>query len=251
MATEKSKNRFKRFGKWVMYGAVTLVVVAFLGNLIYQMSGSNRWELEIEKNGAKIYTLKSPGSTITKVKGVVRWRMTLSEIMAPFFDESIQENCGRWMPGCTEYRFVQSYDPELQNNLTLTRFDFPSPFSPRELVLQGQISQDKETKVMTMENIAVPNAIPQESGYVRVTHHHNVWILTPQENGEVIVEFIMDADMGGFFPDFFSAIAGPNMVYDVLVDRYPKLLQQYRNVKFDFIEELQSEPSDEAISSLN
>jgi len=240
----------KKIGKLLMYGTLTLVGIIFLSNLIYKMSGSNQWELEMEKNGVKIYTLKSPGSTITKVKGVVRWNKTLSEIMAPYLDEGIQENCGEWMPGCTEYKFVESFDPKLQRSITLTRFDFPFPFSPRELVLQGQITQDEQTKVLTMDNIAIPNAIPPKDGYVRVTHHANKWTLTPQENGEVIVEFIVDADMGGFFPDFLSAIAGPNMVYEALAKLYPPLLEKYENAKIDFIEELGESPA-KAMTSLN
>jgi ribosome-associated toxin RatA of RatAB toxin-antitoxin module len=172
------------------------------------------------------------------VKGVTKWKYTLSQCVAPFFDESIQDDPGKWLPMCTEYKILkQQRFQGLQTNLQLYKWDFPFPFSPREVLVQGQVNQDPETKEIMLENIAVQNAIPRTDGYVRTGHHHNIWRFIPQENGEVRVEFLMDMTFDGFFPDMITNISGASQVFKILSEDYPKLMVNYQNTKFDFIEE--------------
>jgi hypothetical protein len=219
--------------------------------VIWKNSGSNTWKLKINKNGTKVYTLKSPGNNMKLVKGITRWKYTLSQCVAPFFDESIQDDPGKWVPMCTYYKIIkQQRFPGLQTNLQLYRWKFPFPFSPREVLVQGQVNQNPVTKEIMLENIAVQNAIPRTDGYVRTGHHHNVWRFTPLKNGEVEVEFLMDMNFDGFFPEMLTNLKGESSVYKLLTESYPKLMVKYQeqNTKFDFIEELEV---NELISTLN
>lgn len=233
----KSKNKI---GRILLFGSASLVIFITLMHVVWKSSGSNDWKLKIDRNGTRVYTLKSPGNNMILVKGVTKWKYTLSQCVAPFFDESIQDDPGKWLPMCTEYKILkQQRFPGLQTNLQLYKWDFPFPFSPREVLVQGQVNQNPETKEIVLENIAVQNAIPRSDGYVRTGHHHNIWRFTPQENGEVMVEFLMDMNFDGFFPDMITNISGASQVYKILSEDYPKLMVNYENAKFDFIEELE------------
>jgi START domain len=233
----------KKIGKILLFGTASLIIIVTVVHVIWKMSGSNEWKLKIDKNGTKVYTLKSPGNNMILVKGVAHWKYTMSQCVAPFFDESIQDDPGKWLPMCTYYKIIrQQRFTRLETNLQLYRWNFPFPFSPREVLVQGQVNQDSVTKEVVLENIAVQNAVPRTDGYVRTGHHHNVWRFTPKGNGDVEVEFLMDMNFDGFFPDMLTNIKGASQVYKILAEDYPKLMVKYQNAKFNFIEELEVKP---------
>ena len=57
-----------KIAKFVSLGALTLVVIlsiapfASKAHFAWKRSGSNQWELEIDKDGVKVYSSKSPDS---------------------------------------------------------------------------------------------------------------------------------------------------------------------------------------------
>src|SRR5262249_9716310 len=131
------------------------------------------------------------------------------------------------------------WDPRKQSNVTMWTVSLFGPFSPREFLLQGQLSQDPRTKVVTLENIAVPNAVPPNDCCVRLTHVHNVWRYEPLADGTIKTEFVSDLDMGGAFPKFLLNLGGPSEIHKMLVEDNPKLLrnEKYRTARLDFIDE--------------
>src|SRR5215475_16125701 len=67
-------RRLVRIAALVSLALVALFVVA---RVAWRFSGSNKWEFDRDQKGVKIYTLKSPGSDLIQVKGVVRVHSTL------------------------------------------------------------------------------------------------------------------------------------------------------------------------------
>lgn len=239
--TKKPKGRLlRKLKKYILYGAVSLVFIILAANAIWLRSGSNNWELAIDKDGVKVYTLKSPGSSVVKFKGVTKYKYTLSQMLLSFNDDSYTgEDCGKYMPGCVEYRFLKPWDPKRMSNTQYWRFGLGGPFADREMVLLGTVFQDKETKEVVLENIAVPNEIPPNDCCVRLTHMHNIWRYTPVGNGELQVEYTQDFDLGGFFPDFLLSL-GASQVHMTLHTFLPELIESkeaYATAKVDFIED--------------
>lgn len=235
----KSRTRLRKVLKTTALVLLSLCTLAFLSSWLWTVSGSNQWALKIDKEGTQIYTLKSPGSPLLKTRGVWQSKeFTLNNHLAPFFDDSIQENCQKWLPECLSYQILESWDPKTGRNITMWTLALPPPFSPREILLEGSLSQDPVTKVVTIENIAVPNALPRNDCCVRVEHFHNVWHYTPLADGTVKVEFLSDWDMGGAFPTLLLNLGGPNEVYKALTQTNPEFLRQdkFRNARFDFID---------------
>lgn len=238
-----SATRFGRTaGKYLKYlwlGAASIVLTGVVLNWLWVMSGSNEWELEIDRDGVQVYSLKTPGDGNVMFKGVTQYDYSYSQMLAAFIDdESFAKDCGKLSAGCVEYRFLKPWDPRLMTNTQYWRTQLFFPFANREVVVSGRIRQDKDTKELLLENSAAPSLIPPNECCVRITHLHNTWRYTPQENGRVKIEYVQNLDAGGLFPDFLSAF-GAEMVHALLHTDIPKLLDndKYRNAKLDFIEE--------------
>lgn len=238
----RTGSRFapRRMLRLAAIGTASLIVLYVFANWAWTMSGSGKWNLKIDKDGTQVYTMKVPGDPSIKVRGVTRSReFSLSTHLAPFFDEHIQENCGAWVEGCFEYRILKRWTPESQYNVTMWSVNLFPPFSPRQILLQGNLSQDPVTRIVTLENIAAPNKIPFEPCCVRLNHVHNVFKYTPLADGMIEVELIYDMDMGGLFPRQLLNLGAPYQVHKMLAVDTPKLLRRaaYRNARLDFIKE--------------
>lgn len=243
MTQSKSKIKLlKKIGRITFIIVSLFLIITTLVHIIWKNSGNNEWKLKIDKDGTQVYSMKIPGNNMVLLKGVTTWNYSLSQCVAPFFDKSIQDDPSKWIPMCTYYNVIEeNYYKGFQTNLQLYRWNMPGPFKPREILVLGNVKQDSVTKVITLENIAVPNAIPPTKGYVRTAHHHNVWKFTPKTDGSVRIEFIMDMNLGGFFPEMPINFKGKDQVFEILNVAYPKLMKKYveENTKFDFIHELE------------
>ncbi|CAB3765846.1 hypothetical protein [Paraburkholderia humisilvae] len=223
-------------------GVTALVTLVTIANWLWLLSGSNKWELKTDKDGVQVYTMKTPGSAVLKVRGVKRFpEFSLSNHIAPLLDESIQNptDCAKWVTGCLGYRILKHWDAQTQRNTTLWTVSLFPPFAPREMLLQGQLHQEPQTHVVTLENIAVPNALPPDDCCVRLEHLHNIWRYTPLSDGLIEVEVTYDLDMGGAFPQLLQNLHAPDIVYELLSTDIPKLLRQprYRNAHLAFLAE--------------
>src|SRR5215475_5993657 len=71
-AAAKPRTWVRRLVKIVAYVSVALVALYVVASAAWRYSGSNNWEFTEERNGVKVYTLKSPGSDLTQVKGIAQ-----------------------------------------------------------------------------------------------------------------------------------------------------------------------------------
>ncbi len=236
--TVKAKPKYKLV-TWIFYICASLAILSVVINVVWKASGTNRWVLDIDKDGTQVYSLKTPGSSLIKFKGVTKYKYSYGHMLSAFIDDKFTDNCEDFAPGCLEYKFIKPWDNHLQKNSQYWKFKLFPPFADREIVLNGTVYQDPKTKEILLENSAAPNLLPLNDCCVRITHLHNTWRYTPLKDGEVEVEFIQDFDLGGFFPDFLINL-GASQVYNMMHTAIPKLLdsrERYRNIKFEFIEE--------------
>lgn len=235
------QSTLRRVLKFTGYGAALLVVVIYFTNIAWKVSGSNDWQLEVEKNGVQIYSLKAPGAYNKQFRGVMRGEYTLNQLVAGLIENATLDNCKNHIPGCVDIKVIQPWNSKTMSDTVLWKLALPAPFSPRETVLRSQVSQDPQTKAVTVDIIAAPNSTPRNPDAVRLTHIQNRWKYTPVGNGQVEIEFLQDMDMGGMFPDFLLNLAGADETYVFLHDQLPGLLNrdQLRAAKYDFITEAQ------------
>lgn len=234
------RSRTKRVMRIMGYGFASLIVIITLLNLLWTMSGSNQWKLEIDENNVQVYSLKSPGSYLKQYRAVMQADYTLNHLVAGLIENSTLDICKKHIPSCVDVQVIEPWSAKTMSDTVLWKLALPDPFMPRETLIRSQVSQDPTTKVVTVDVIAAPNAAPRNPDSIRLTHMQNRWIYTPLENGKVEIEFLQDIDMGGLFPDFLLNIGGAEETYKFIHDQLPALLdrEDLRNTTYDFIEEL-------------
>lgn len=239
-ARETKRARLVRWLKRFTVAVCVLVTLAVAANWLWLISGSDKWVLKIDRDGTQVYTMKTPGSAALKVRVVSRSNaFRLSTLIAPVLDESIQQDCAKWVTGCLHYRIVQPWDARTQSNVAMWTLSLFAPFAPRELLIQNQVTQDPRTKVVTLESFAVPNQLPPDRCCVRVEHLHNIWRYTPLPNGVIQQDVLYDLDMGGAFPQLLLNLGAPEQLFTEVTQSNPAKLraERYRDAHLDFLDE--------------
>ena len=221
------KGRAKALLKIVVRIAVALLVVYNVAEMVWRASGSNAFELALDQNGVKVFTMKARGNDLLVIKGVTRVRSTMAGLVA-FFLNACEE-----YGGCANDRTLLVVDRQLQYGAFEQAMAFP--FGPREMGVRTDIHQDPRTGKLWIEYSAVPEMIPP-SNFVRVTHMTDSIVLTPAGKGFIEVEYLLNMDMGGFLPNLFFNLQTPRTVYDMLRRMQPQLNNaKYQRLKDDFI----------------
>jgi len=238
-ATDPPKAKKSFFKK--LYSAFMLIVlVAIVADAVWVSSGSGEWKLAKDEDGVKVYTMKVPGDKFIKVKTVMSGDYTLTQLTSQHIVDDNLDTCREWIPTCVTFTRLQEFDPVKGYDKDMWRLDFPAPFKDRELLISTMFSQDKATKVVKLDVVALPNTLPHNKDVVRVERMHNVWTFAPLPNGKVEVSLIQDNDLLGFFPYV--------MMNMVIVDESHKFFsvdlrkalkkEKYVNAKLDFIDDI-------------
>ena len=232
-------SRIRRLLRFAAYAGVMSVIAIFAGNVLWRMSGSNEWELEFERNGVKVWSLKEPGAYNKQYRAVMQGDFTLNQLVAGLIENSTPEMCKQNIPGCMAVQVIEPWSNETMTDTVLWKLELPEPFLPRESLIRSHVHQDPKTKTVTVDVMAAPNSAPRNPGTIRLTQFQNRWRYTPVGKGKVEVEFIQNIDMGGMFPDFLLNLGGAEETYKFLHDQLPKLLDRddLRRARYDFIVE--------------
>jgi hypothetical protein len=239
--TQAERSKLNTVLRFAAYSIAASIVVTYGANMLWKMSGSNEWELELEKNAVKVYSLKFPGSYNKQYKAVMRAKYPLNQLVGGLIENSTLDICKHHIPGCVDLKVIDPWSAKTMTDTVLWKLQLPPPFLPRETVIRSQVSQDPATKAVTVDVMAAPNSIARNAGSVRLTHLQNRWRYTPVGNGEVDIEFLQDVDMGGLFPAIALNLAGAEETYKFIHDQLPALLdnERLRSIKYDFIAEAQ------------
>ncbi len=187
-----------------LYFAFSLLVMAALvAHFTWVASGSDEWKLAKDEDGIKVYTLKSPGDEMLKLRTVMEGDYTLTQLVSQHVGvgDTLQV-CMEWIPGCKDFKRIMPFDPARGYDRDMWRVEVPGPFADRELLISTIFHQDKQTKAVTLDVVSMPNSLPHTPGVVRLERMHNQWTYTPKPNGKVEVALIQDVGFAevGFVP---------------------------------------------------
>lgn len=219
--------------KFLFRGVLFIVGAVFLSHGIHTYSGSNQWELEGEKKGVTVYSLKSPGSNLKQFRGVVRVKSRLASFVAMMQGSDISDDTGFYEP-----REFDKDNMQLFHAAFKTKVPIPI-FKPREFVVRNHFYQNPKSKTVYYEVTATPGKIPPDECCYRISDMNNYWVFTPLGNGEVELEWFINMDLG--LPYFIINSAHPEYMYDVLAKMQGFLdREHYKNAQLDFIQEVES-----------
>lgn len=226
----KSTNWGRRLAKILFRTGVSVVVLLFFAQLIWKFSGSNKWEQVLEKDGIKVYSLKSPGSDLLQFKAIGRIHSTLPGIVA-----WLQDPNACLVQGCTESHILEQVGEQLQYDYF--QYDW-APFGKRDFAISSQFYQNPNTKQVVMTVGAIPDRVPLKEGFFRVTNLNNRWRLTPLDNNQVEIQIENNMDPGGTVPTMMFNRRRPKGMYEILSHLEGWVnKEKYQTAKFDFIKE--------------
>lgn len=233
------RNRVISISKKVLIVFAFFTLFLFIVDKFWTMSGSNEWELKKDKDGVKVYSLKVPGDRIVKFKTIIQGSWSLSQMAALHLVDDNLETCKDWFPNCVEFKRIMEFDSVKLYDVDLWVLASPPPFADRELLLRTIVSQDEESKVVTLDVIGSPTTLPVKKGRIRVQQMHAKWQFTSIGNGKSELELIQNLSMGGLIPYFLLNMFGADENFKFMRDELPKFLEKekYKNAKFCFIEE--------------
>jgi len=228
-----------KYGKSIIFAIVLLLA----SGLLHARTEAGDWELvkEDERNDIVVYyrTLESGN---VEFRGITHISTSLSSFIALLKDfETLPE----WA-----YRTDKVVTLKQNSNTeayVYTIHPMPWPFMPRDSVLLSHIDQNPQTFVVTVKGRAVPDYIPLNDDYVRISSGESFWQLTPIGEDTLEVVFQGYGEPGGSLSEsvFTSAIFRSlvkmylwKLPYKTLKRmRHHIQNEKYQKKRFNFIQE--------------
>ncbi|MCU1350279.1 MAG: hypothetical protein JWO56_3309 [Acidobacteria bacterium] len=232
------QKRPRKFARYLLAAVASLLVVALAAHLIWKYSGSNQWKLVSDRKGIQVYARKVPGHVVMQFKGIKRVTSGMDPLVALLLDPEAggpDADDG----GSFESVALQKVDEQRGGaGFYSFKWKFPFHFQPRHYVVKATFTRDPRTKEVFETVEAAPNHLPPDDCCVRIQHMLNTWRLTPVENGQIQIEYVLDAPGEGFFPYVLDNAGGPSFVRFTLA-QLPTWLKndRYRNAHVGFLAE--------------
>lgn len=174
-----------------------LLIVAGLGLALPGIAMAEEWRLVKEQEGIRVYLKDVPGSKYSAYRGEVNIKTDLATLQA--LQDDAPGSCA-WIHECREQKLLKREGDE---GWTYTRFDTPWPVQPRDAVLHVKVHTEADGSAVR-EIEAVPDYLPAEDGFVRVSKTEGFWRMTPDGKGAVAVVYQLHAEPGGQVPGWLA-----------------------------------------------
>ena len=198
-----------------------------------QVCGQSAWKLHSDKDGIQIYTKTVSNSAFKALKTVCTVETSLSRLAAVLLDV---KNTKDWVYATKVCSLIKQVNPaELYY---YSEVSLPWPASNRDFIIHIAVSQDPATKVLTVIAENKPAYIPGKKNIVRIQQSGAHWLITPQANGMVKVEYTMQVDPGGLLPAWLVNMfvsKGPYQTFVKLREQVKKPI--YNNIHLGFIKD--------------
>jgi START domain len=212
---------------------VFVILVCFFLLAFVSDEPKEPWHLKKCENGISVYTRHAENSKIKELKSTFRIKTSLSSIMALLNDfESYPE----WV-----YRCNKSYVALKISELEYIQYQSvkaPWPVENRDIVMHKKSIQDPVSKVIIQRVNGMPKYLPEVDEHVRVQLFKAVWILTPQKDGIIDVEYQLLVDPSGSIPSWLVNMAAVDGPYDTEIKMMELLKKEkYQKAKLSYIKE--------------
>lgn len=167
--------------------------IAVLALLAAPLAHAEDWQVAKDAEGIKVSLAEVPNSTFKAYRGVTVIHASLARIRA--LQEDLTGAC-KWIHECKMQKLLKQQGNEAW---TYGQFDTPWPVTPRDSVLHV-VTQEGSDGSLTRTLEGVPNYLPEEKGYVRVTEVKGFWKLVPKGPESTEVTYQVHTEPGGSVP---------------------------------------------------
>jgi START domain len=197
---------------------------------ILSSAAQTDWQLRQDKEGIKVYTKKMDNSPVKAVKTVCTINASLTRLTAVLLDIKSTTD---WVYATKSITLLKQVSPaEL---FYYSELEIPWPADNRDFIVLLTVSQDQKTKVITVIGQNNPNYLPSYKNIVRVQHSYSKWIITPLQNGQVKIEYELQANPGGNVPAWLINMfvtKGPFETFKKLREQVKKPAYNYVSLPF-------------------
>jgi len=197
---------------------------------INSASAQNNWKLSTEKDGIKIYTSIVPDSKVKAIRVECDVNATPSQLVALVMDVTTAPD---WVSHVKSAKLIKQVSPE--ELYYYTEVSLPWPAANRDFVAHLIVSQDQDTKIVTIDGPAVPGFVPIRKGIVRIENSMGKWVITPTGRDQLHVEYSIHVDPGGSLPTWLVnmfATDAPLQIFRSLKTQLQKPV--YKNTAYAF-----------------
>ncbi len=169
------------------------------GNIFFLLSAiafsQNEWALKLDKEGIRVFTKDLNNSPFKAVKTVCTIDASLTKLTAVLLDINRSTDWVYATKFCTVLK-----QPSPSELFYYSEVTIPWPVNNRDFIVRLKVSQDEKTKVVTIEGENKPGLLPEKKNVVRIQQCYSKWIIAPQPNGQVKIEYVLQVDPGGMVP---------------------------------------------------
>jgi len=210
-----------------------IITAAFLIFHITAVSAQTGWKLKSENDGIKVYTGAVTDSKFKAIKVECELNATASQLVKVILDV---KSCPEWLYHTKVSTLLKQVSPaELYY---YSEISIPWPVQNRDFVAHLTVTQNPETKVITIDGPAVNGMVPLKDGIVRVRSSKGLWVITPVKKNFLKVVYTLQVDPGGSIPAWLVnlfAAEGPMKSFQGLKSQIKK--PAYQNAELSFIKD--------------
>ncbi len=209
------------------------IFILFSCCLLFQLSVKSQdgWTLKKDKNGIKVFSKKSDKFKFDQLKVECVLDGKISQLAAVLLDVNNQY---LWVYKTTKSQLLKEMGEG--DVLYYSEISCPWPFENRDLVVRMNITQNTESKVMTIEAKNVDDFVPDKNNLVRIKYSNVLWTITPISSVQFKVEYKIEVDPGNNVPAWLLNLFASNGPYESFVNLREKMKSApYLQAKFPFI----------------
>jgi hypothetical protein len=189
------------------------------------------WKLKSTSDGIKVYSSTVTNSKFKALRVECNFEATLAQIVTVLLDV---KTCTEWVYHTKSISLLKQPSPS--EVYYYSEVSLPWPTSNRDFVAHLMVSQDADTKVVTVDGPAVNGLVPFKDGIVRVTDSKGKWVITPISKNEIKVEYTLHVNPAGSLPAWLVnlvASEGPTQSFKALKLQLKK--PEYKNASLLFV----------------
>src|ERR1700761_8986773 len=160
------------------YKILLLSVLLMISSAV--ASAQNNWKLGTEKEGIKIYTSIVPDSKIKAIKVEAEFDATASQMVALIMGV---KTAPEWVYHTKSAVLVKQVSPS--ELYYYSEISLPWPAANRDFVAHLTVTQNPDTKVVTIAGPAVAGFVPVKPGIIRIGDSNGKWVITPAGTNQI------------------------------------------------------------------
>lgn len=175
--------------KTASYLLLSLTALFLLPAVLEAQAGEG-WKLKTQTDGLRVYVRKPADSDINEVKIETVFPGDMAQAIAVLKD---YESYPDWVYMCQEAKLLPS-------GHVYSLLKTPWPLDNCDYVGKSTITQHPQTGAVTIRLRNIDGIMDKKSGVTRLKKLDVIWVLTPQSNGDIVLEYRVKSDPGGNIP---------------------------------------------------